>query len=309
MVITRDYSRNTTSRPIVTLGFFDGVHLGHAKILESVVNCARENNKNSLLITFWPHPRIVLHNDSKEFKLLTSLPEKQKIVEAIGIDYMLIMDFTPDLAKQSASSFIQNILIDKLNASVVVVGYNHVFGHKGQGNFDLLKQFESSGDFRTIQVGPIQINGVKVSSTKIRAAIEEGAIDMANSLLDRPYSLTGTIEGGKQIGRSIGFPTANISPTEPLKQIPGDGVYAVCVDYKGLSYPAMLNIGNKPTLGHGSQRTIEAHIIGFDQNIYNEEITVRFMKRIRNEKKFPTLDDLKAQLAKDKEKTIEVLSC
>jgi riboflavin kinase/FMN adenylyltransferase len=309
MIITKDYSQIDLNKPVVTIGFFDGVHLGHKEILQAAVAKAKEQNKKSVVVTFWPHPRIVLNQDVDTLRFLNALEEKQQLIAECGIDVMLILDFTTALASQTAQRFVQDFLIEKLNVSSLIIGYNHVFGHKGQGNYLLLKEMESAGNYKTFQVGPVQINSINISSTKIRTALEQGNLVLANQMLGKPYEIKGTIEGGKQIGRSIGYPTANISPFEPLKQIPGDGVYAVWIDYNGISYPSMLNIGKKPTLNENSIRTIEAHIIGFNKNIYSEQIIVRFMEKIREEEKFPSLDHLKMQLAKDKVKVQALLGC
>ncbi len=295
------------SKPAVTIGFFDGVHLGHTRILNTLTQSAKESRTKSLVITFWPHPRIALNNESEKLKLLTSIEEKSQLIEKIGIDGLLIMNFTPELSKTSAIDFLQSYLINTLEVSTVVLGYNHAFGHMGQGNFNLLKQHQTDGGYQAIKVESVSIDGINVSSSKIRAALESGSIRIANAMLGRDYSITGTIEGGQQLGRSIGYPTANIKPNEVLKQIPGEGVYAVWVDYKNDSYPGMLNIGTRPTIGNGLNRTIEAHIIGFSQNIYDQQITVRFIEKIRDELRFPTIDELKDQLAKDKNKALNIL--
>jgi len=208
----------------------------------------------------------------------------------------------------AATDFVNNVLVDSLKIKHILVGYNHNFGKNGAGNFELLKEMEVHGGYTSEQVNPISVDDIRISSSKIRNALERGNIKLANTMLGRHYTITGTIEGGKQIGRSIGFPTANISPTETLKQLPGFGVYAVWVDYSGKSYPAMLNIGVKPTVGYNLNRTIEAHIIGFDQNIYNEEISVRFVDKIRDEVRFLSLEDLKNQLAIDKDHVLSLLS-
>ncbi|MFP4556505.1 MAG: bifunctional riboflavin kinase/FAD synthetase [Bacteroidales bacterium] len=307
MRIFNSIKSTNITRPVVTIGFFDGVHIGHQTILKKTIEKAKELNRESLLITFWPHPRIVLNKDAASLKLLTSLEEKKKILASIDLDGMLIMEFTPELATKPPRDFIQEILIDKLNISAIVLGYNHVFGSKGEGNYILLKELENKGNFTAHQIDPISVGEINVSSTKIRSALEQGLLNIANAMLSRDYSITGTIEGGRQLGRDIGYPTANISPSEPLKQIPGDGVYAVWVDYNKNSYPAMLNIGHNPTVEDGLHKTIEAHIIGFKENIYDKEITVRFIKKIREELKFPSLDALKEQLAIDKVTTLKLL--
>ncbi len=309
MHITKTISEIKSSRPVVTIGFFDGVHKGHVSILDTLVQGANSKNYESLIITFWPHPRIVLGNDPQSLKLLTSLDEKLHLFEEKGVNEVLLVDFTKEFAEQSAVDFIHNILISRIKPSVVVLGYNHTFGKGGTGNLGLLRQHEAKGGYQTIKVEPYAFDGINVSSTKIRAALATGRLNIANAMLGYPYLLSGTIEGGRQIGRSIGYPTANIKPVEPFKQIPADGVYAVWIDYQKNSYPAMLNIGVKPTIGNGLLRTIEAHIIGFEKNIYDQQITVRFIERIRDEQHFSSLDELKHQLAIDKEKTVTILGC
>jgi riboflavin kinase/FMN adenylyltransferase len=307
MILFNNINEVNLNRPVVTIGFFDGVHLGHSQIIEQVTQQAKSLQTESLLITFWPHPRVVLRNDSEGLKLLTTLNEKRSIVESKGVTGMLIMDFTPELASVPAIDFIQHYLVKTLNISAIVLGYNHAFGYRGQGNYHLLKKHEVDGDYSAIQVGPFELDGLEVSSTKIREALEQGNLQLANDMLGLPYSVNGIIEGGQQLGRSIGFPTANIKPISSLKQIPANGVYAVWVDIQGQKYPAMLNIGIRPTLGSGLERTIEAHIIGFSKNIYSEQICISFVKKIREEQRFPSLEHLKEQLVKDKENTISLL--
>lgn len=308
MIIYHDINEVNISNPVVTIGFFDGVHLGHSAIIETVKSHAIEYNRQSLLITFWPHPRKVLHNDDQKLKLLSTLNEKQQLIYEKGIDAVLVIEFTPEFAKTPALSFIEDYLVGKLKPSAIVLGYNHAFGYKGQGNYNLLKQHEDRFGYRATQVSPVSVAGLNISSTKIREALSLGNLQHANAMLGRQYSITGTIEGGQQVGRAIGFPTANINPSEAFKQVPANGVYAVWVRYEETSYPAMLNIGIRPTLGDGLERTIEAHIIGFSKNIYNEEITVQFAEKIRDEQKFDSLESLKEQLKVDKENAVKRLN-
>jgi riboflavin kinase/FMN adenylyltransferase len=308
MIIYHNIHEVNISKPVVTIGFFDGVHLGHNAIIETVLQQAKSFNKPSLLITFWPHPRKVLHNDDQKLKLLTTLEEKQQLIFDKGIDALLLIEFTAEFAKTPAIDFVKNHLVGKLNPSAIVLGYNHAFGYKGQGNYNLLKQHEHEFDYIATQVNPVSIDGVNISSTKIREALEQGNLDLANTMLGKNYSLSGTIAGGKQIGRVIGFPTANINLSDPIKQVPANGVYAVWVQYQGIDYPAMLNIGIRPTIGDGLERTIEAHIIGFTKNIYREEISVKFVEKIRDEQKFDSLDSLKEQLKTDRDNTLQILN-
>lgn len=305
----------TTSNPnalelrnsVVTIGFFDGVHLGHQSIIQKLVATAKQQNTKSVIITFWPHPRMVIGSDAHMLKLLSSLSEKSTIFEQLGVDAVLTIDFDPNLAQLPAVDFVQNIIVNCLKVNTIIVGFNHSFGKNGEGNYMLLKQFEAMGLLRAIQVDPFALNGIQISSTKIRQLLEQGDLELANTMLGRPYQLTGTIEGGQQIGRSIGFPTANILPNDFTKQIPAQGVYAVWVLYQKIAYPAMLNIGIRPTIGDGLSETIEAHIIDFNKNIYNEEVSVLFQKKIRNEMRFSSIEQLKEQLAHDKETTLKFL--
>jgi riboflavin kinase/FMN adenylyltransferase len=307
MIVSNNINDPALKGAVATIGFFDGVHLGHRHIIEKLVTTAKRLGTKSLLITLWPHPRLVLSNDTHGLKLLSSIAEKIETIEDEGVNAMLVLEFTKSLAETPAKDFVYNILVDSLRIKRFIVGYNNVFGKNGEGNFHLLKQFETDGYFRSEQVEPIKIDNISVSSSKIRTALEIGNVSLAKRMLSRPYSLTGTIEGGQQIGRSIGFPTANILPNEPLKLIPAQGVYAVWVSFKDEVYPAMLNIGTRPTLGDGLYQTIEAHIIGFNRNIYNKTITILFEERLRDEMKFSSINALKEQLANDKENALRVL--
>jgi riboflavin kinase/FMN adenylyltransferase len=307
MIVSNNINDPALKGAVATIGFFDGVHLGHRHIIEKLVTTAKRLGTKSLLITLWPHPRLVLSNDTHGLKLLSSIAEKIETIEDEGVNAMLVLEFTKSLAETPAKDFVYNILVDSLRIKRFIVGYNNVFGKNGEGNFHLLKQFETDGYFRSEQVEPIKIDNISISSSKIRTALEIGNVSLAKRMLSRPYSLTGTIEGGQQIGRSIGFPTANILPNEPLKLIPAQGVYAVWVSFKDEVYPAMLNIGTRPTLGDGLYQTIEAHIIGFNRNIYNKTITILFEERLRDEMKFSSINALKEQLANDKENALRVL--
>jgi len=307
MQILHNINELKTNSPSVTIGFFDGLHIGHKHILKKLKEHAINKQAQSLVITFWPHPRIALNNDAQSLKLISSLDEKINQFEKAEIDSLLIINFTEEFAKERAYSFLQNTLVNQIQASTIVMGYNHAFGYKGEGNFNLVQMHQEKFGYQTVRVNPVEVNGIKVSSTQIRGALEQGNLKLANDMLGRAYCITGTIEGGKQIGRSIGYPTANIKPSEPLRLIPRDGVYAVWVEYNSQKYPAMLNIGHRPTLGSNLNRTIEAHIIGFKHNIYNEQIHIHFTERIRDEMQFPSLESLKLQLAIDKIKALTIL--
>lgn len=307
MLIYTNINELELINPAVTIGFFDGLHIGHKKIIEIVKQNAQRNNAKSLVITFWPHPRIALNNDSEGLRLLSSLDEKVSLFDEMGLDSLLIINFTEDFAQENAYHFLQNTLVERIKASTIVMGYNHAFGYKGEGNFNLIQKHQQTYGYQAIKVDPVEVDGLKVSSTQIRQTLDEGNLQLANAMLGRPYCIDGTIEGGKQIGRSIGYPTANIKLLEPLKLIPRNGVYAVWVEYNNQKYPSMLNIGLRPTLGSNLNLTIEAHIIGFKHNIYNQQIRVYFVKRIRDEIQFHSLTSLKSQLALDKIEALTIL--
>lgn len=307
MQVYRNIDEVNLPKSAITIGFFDGLHLGHQQIIETLKQNAQRDSAPSLLVTFWPHPRIVLKNDVTEFRLLMTLDEKIKALSQMGIDSTLIMDFTPELSQVSGYDFLEKLLVQKLKASTIVVGFNHAFGHKGQGNFNLINTHQTTYGYRGIQVDPIEVDGIRISSTKIRSALEQGDIGTANSMLGRPYTVSGIVENGRKLGRTIGFPTANIGVNDPLKLIPEIGVYAVWAELNGEKHPAMLNIGIRPTVGNDLHLTVEANIINFDRDIYGQELTIHFVERIRDEVKFPSLEALKAQLADDKEKATTIL--
>lgn len=307
MQVYRNIDEVNLPKSAITIGFFDGLHLGHQQIIETLKQNAQRDSAPSLLVTFWPHPRIVLKNDVTEFRLLMTLDEKIKALSQMGIDSTLIMDFTPELSQVSGYDFLEKLLVQKLKASTIVVGFNHAFGHKGQGNFNLINAHQTTYGYRGIQVDPIEVDGIRISSTKIRSALEQGDIGTANSMLGRTYTLSGIVENGRKLGRTIGFPTANIGVNDPLKLIPEIGVYAAWVERNGEKHPSMVNIGIRPTVGNDLHLTVEANIINFDKYIYGEELTIHFVERIRDEVKFPSLEALKAQLADDKEKATTIL--
>lgn len=294
--------------PVITIGIFDGVHSGHRQIIHEVTNFAREVKGESILITFWPHPRMVLNHSDSDLKFLTTLEEKSILLERTNIDHLVILPFTHDLAEQSACDFIENILVNKFKMKHLIVGFNHHFGKDREGDFETIKTCAELFKFQTSQMLPKLINGEKVSSTLIRKALWSGQIQRANQLLGYEYFVNGTIVGGKKIGRKIGFPTANITPKESHKLIPSDGVYAVKLLISGKSYDGMLNIGIRPTVNSGKiSKTIEVNVFDFSQDIYGQAVTLVFIDRIRDEIKFDNVDSLVNQLKKDKEKTQKIL--
>jgi riboflavin kinase / FMN adenylyltransferase len=284
---------------VVTSGTFDGVHLGHQKILNRLNEVAKINTGQSVVITFYPHPRSVISPDNQIVKLLSTLEEKIGLLEKSGVNHLLIIPFTREFSELSSEEFIQKILIETIGTKTLVIGYDHRFGKNREGGFDYLKLNKEKYGFEIEEISRQDIENVVVSSSKIRKALQEGDVPSADHFLGRNYALSGVVVKGKQLGRTIGFPTANIQVREIAKLIPSDGVYAVKVYYKDEAFGGMLNIGNRPTVD-GTYQTVEVNIFDFDQEIYGENLTVEFLQKIRNEQKFNGLDELKAQISKDK---------
>ena len=290
------------SDPVVTSGTFDGVHIGHQKILKRVIERAKERNGQSVVITYWPHPRLVLFPDDNKLKLLSTIDERIEQLRSFGIDYLLIIPFTKAFSRTSSRTFITEILVKALNTKLLVIGYDHRFGKNREGSFENLKARSQQYGFEVEEIPRQDIDDVGVSSTKIRKALENGDIETANLYLGRKYSISSTVVEGDKIGRTIGFPTANLAVPEPPKLIPADGVYAVYAHIQGKKYPAMMNIGMRPTVA-GKKLTLEVHILDFNQNIYGQSIKVELVEHLRNERMFGSLEELKAQLAKDESET------
>ena len=285
---------------IATIGSFDGIHIGHKKILQTLTKIAKKNNGKSILITFWPHPRYVLKKNN-DFKLLTSLDEKIKLFEKNKIDILYIVDFSLKFSKVSANKFIENILLEKLKINCLLIGYNNNFGRNREGNIRYLEENKKKFDIDIISIPKQSVDKISISSTKIREYLNNGKISSANRLLGRKYSINGKVVRGNGIGRKINFPTANIEIDEPKKLLPKSGVYAVEVILNRKIYLGMLNIGYNPTIKN-EKKSIEVNIFEFSEDIYNNKISINFIRRIRNEKKFKNLNELKKQLIKDKKK-------
>ncbi len=283
---------------VVTSGTFDGVHRGHQTILARLTEIARSSGGESVLITYWPHPRTVLSNDSMDLKLLTTLDEKIELLEQAGVDHLIVIPFTRAFSELSSAEYIRQVLIDKIGTRKLVIGYDHRFGRDREGGFDYIQAHQSEYGFDVEEIPRQDIEAVGVSSSRIRAALEAGDIDAANRLLGRPYSLSGTVVKGRQLGRTIGFPTANLQVDDPVKLIPANGVYAVDVLYAGQKFSGMLNIGYRPTVA-GTHQTIETYIFDFDKDIYGEHLTLQFRAFLRPEQKFDGLSALVNQLKQD----------
>jgi riboflavin kinase/FMN adenylyltransferase len=292
---------------VVTQGTFDGVHAGHKKILRTLIQRADEQQGESVVLTFFPHPRMILFPDDPEIRLINTLGENIKCLEKEGIGHLVILNFDQEIAKLSALHFVRDILVNTIGTRHLIVGYDHRFGRHREGSIKDLKEYSHLYDFTLEQIDEVDVNNITVSSTKIRNAILTGDISTANKFLERYFMMHGIVVEGNKLGRTIGFPTANINIPESYKIIPADGVYAVWITVKGQRYQAMLNIGNRPTV-EGKQRTIEANIFNFESDIYGEEVTLDFAARIRDEQRFDGLDALKDQLIKDKETTKNILN-
>lgn len=300
---------NLTPLPqaVVTSGTFDGVHQGHQKILTRLTELARNSGGESVVLTFWPHPRTVVSNDSQNLRLLSTLDEKIELLREAGVDHLVVIPFTRSFSQLTSEEFIQRILIQKIGTQKLVIGYDHRFGRDREGGFDYIRQHQAEYGFEVEEIPRQDIEDVGVSSSKIRTALAEGKIRTANRFLGRAYNVTGTVVKGRQLGRTIGFPTANLQVDDPVKLIPANGVYAVEVLHRGKTLGGMTNIGFRPTVA-GENQTIETYIFDFDADIYGEHLTLRFREYIRPEQKFSGLPALIEQLKQDEEKARAILS-
>lgn len=289
---------------IVTSGTFDGVHFGHQKILKKIVKTAKAMNGKSVVLTFWPHPRLVLFPEEITLKLLTTFEEKARLLEKVGIDYLIKVTFTKEFAQQSSEDFIQSMLVSKLRTKKLVIGYDHRFGKNRTGSFEYLKENSARFGFEVEEISRQDIDDVGVSSTKIRQALFHGEVHHAAELMKRNYCIHGQVVKGQQIGGNIGFPTANVMVQDDFKLIPMDGVYIIRVEAKKKCYNGMLNIGVRPTID-GLTKVIEAHLFDFDGDLYDETVRIEFIKYLRKEQRFDSIDLLKDQLSKDKLQSIE----
>jgi riboflavin kinase/FMN adenylyltransferase len=286
-------------KPVITIGTFDGVHLGHQKIIENLVQTANEVGGESVLMTFSPHPRMVLFPDSHNLQLIQTEEEKYKKLATTGIENCIIFPFTFEFSRLSAMEFVRDILVNKLNIHTIIIGYDHQFGRNREGNISYLQEVSSIYDFQAVEIPAREIDAVNVSSTKIRRAILEGEIELANQYLGNPHILTGKVIQGNQLGRTIGFPTANIQVNDATKIIPGNGVYLVQVNYREFLLNGIMNIGVRPTVGESVENRIEIHIFDFNEDIYGQELQVLVIKKVRNEFKFDSVDQLASQIAED----------
>ena len=307
MVTVQSISNYDKKHPTaITIGTFDGVHIGHRKILERLINDAKKTGLRSTVLTFFPHPRMVLQKDT-EIRLLNTIQEKIKILERIGLDYLIIHPFTLEFSRLSSTEFVRDILVNELKVKKIIIGYDHRFGRNRNANIQDLIAFGNTLNFEVEEIAAQEIDDVSVSSTKIRNAIIDGDMKTANAYLGYTYMLTGDVKKGKGLGRQINFPTANLFIKEKYKLIPKNGVYVVKSILNGKLFYGMMNIGFNPTVD-GSTKSIEIHFFDFNSDLYGQNIQVDIIERIRDEHKFKSLEELKTQLLEDKETSISIIS-
>lgn len=301
MKIYRDISKFKVKNPVLTIGSFDGVHKGHLKIIDRLKEIAKSKGGESVIFTFFPHPRLVLYPEEGNLRLLTTLEEKIELFANAGLDHLIIYPFTKDFSKLAYNDFVKEILIDQLHIKHLVVGYDHKFGKNREGGFEMLTKLSEVLKFEIEKIDVLLADDIEISSTIIRNALQEGDIYKANKYLGYSFTLHGKVVEGQKLGRKIQFPTANIETSDPNKIIPGHGVYAVLVKCSQVTYKGMLNIGIRPTVNkNADHRSIEVNIFDFDEDIYNKAIEIRFIDKVREEKKFGSIDELKEQLERDK---------
>jgi riboflavin kinase / FMN adenylyltransferase len=296
------YSKNNS---IITIGTFDGVHIGHQKIIKRLVKIAKSENLQAVVLTFFPHPRMVIQKDAN-IKLINTIDEKSKLLDKLGINNLVIKEFTIEFSRLTALEFVRDILVNKLYIKHIIIGYDHHFGRNRIANINDLREFGEVYDFEITEVSAQDIDEVTVSSTKIRKALINGDIKEANAFLGYSFMLTGKVKKGKSLGKQIGFPTANLHVEESYKLIPKKGSYIVKSDIEGETVFGMMNIGINPTV-NGEEQSIEVHFFNFDKDIYNKKIEVQLLERLRDEQKFNSLGSLKAQLFKDKKQSLDYI--
>jgi riboflavin kinase/FMN adenylyltransferase len=293
--------------PVVTIGSFDGVHLGHRQVIDQLIRLSKQVKGESVIFTFSPHPAIVL-NPGKEFVLLTTIDEKIELFRQAGINHLVLYPFTEKIASLTYQEFVKQLLIDKLHINTLLVGYDHTIGKNREGNYEQFLQLSKNLDFKVVEQHEVTIEEGKLSSTYIRKLLSQGLLTEASKLLGYPYLLSGTVVHGHRLGNKLGFPTANLLPPEN-KFIPGYGVYAVLVQFEGITYQGMMNIGIRPTLKNTANTPlIEAHLFDFTGILYDKFIKISIIKKLRDEFQFDSLESLKTQLKKDKESALEILN-
>ncbi len=295
------------ARSVVTVGTFDGVHLAHREIIRHMQRDAARLGAETCVVTFHPHPQQVLHSRPHEVRLLTTLDERLTLLEEAGVDNTLVIEFTKEFSQTPAEQFVEQVLVERLGAVHIDVGHDHGFGKGRAGDLELLERIGAVRGFSVEAMDALMIDGAPVSSTRIRRALETGDVRDAAALLGRPYRIAGTVVHGDGLGSKIGYPTANIAIASPDKLIPADGVYAVQVRHTSGTFGGMMNIGVRPTVSAGLRHTVEVNIFAFSAQIYGDALSVEFVARIRDEKKFASLDALTAQIAIDRTTSEHIL--
>ena len=288
----------SATNPILTIGMFDGVHAGHRAILRELEQAKKSLNGESVLLTFWPHPRIFF-GKTEGFKMLTTMEEKLELLEQIGLDVCLVLPFSTEFAQLSPENYISQIIHRGIGAKKVVIGYDHKYGHNGSGSFELMQNYGKRMGFEVEQVSALTIDEKEISSTKIRNSIAQGNIETANKFLSYQYFINGNVIAGSQIGRTIGFPTANVQVNSSYKEIPAKGVYSGTVKVDNIDYQAVINIGNNPTINTDLPLSVEVHLLDFSQDIYGKNIRIAFAKKLRDEQQFASLTELQNAIQND----------
>jgi riboflavin kinase/FMN adenylyltransferase len=293
---------------ILTVGTFDGFHLAHRQIINKMISLSKEKNLRSFLITFEPHPQIILRNKTPDIKLLTTLDEKLRLFENAGIENVLVINFTEEFSKTSSREFFEKYIYSGIGISDLVLGYDHLFGHNREGSYETLKELSKEYNFNIHKVDEIDIDGKPVSSTRIRKALAEGNTEEANKLLGYEYSFDGIVVEGDKVGRSIGYPTINMKMLTENKVLPKEGIYCVKLKFNNNIYYGMMYHGFRPTLSEGTIRALEIHIFDFNKTVYGELFTIYFIKRLRDDMKFNTKEELIAQINNDKEQSLKIIN-
>ena len=296
---------NPTQQTFVTIGTFDGVHIGHQKIIEKLVHQAKQENKKSVLLTFFPHPRMVLQKEAS-IKLLNTIEERSELLSKTGLDYLIIHPFSIEFSRLKALDFVRDILVNKLNTCKLIIGYDHHFGKNREGNIEQLTEYSHMYDFTVEEIPAQDIDSVAVSSTKVRRALENGELKTANNYLGYNYTLQGVVTTGEKLGSKIGYPTANLHLKEDYKLIPKNGVYIVKSVLEGKLVYGMMNIGVRPTV-EGAYQTIETHFFDFSGDLYDKELTIEMLYFLREEQKFDSVEKLVEQLQKDEKTSREYI--
>jgi riboflavin kinase / FMN adenylyltransferase len=287
------------SNPVLTIGSFDGVHLGHRRIIQQLINHAEAVKGESILITFEPHPRLIINPNDSKLKLLNTLQEKINLLSELGLDHLVVVPFDEQFRALTAKQYVSDFLVAKFKPKTLIIGYDHHFGNNREGNLNLLQDLQSNFNYELVEIPPQEIDDLAVSSTKIRNYLSDGNVVLANQMLMKPYSITGTVVHGDARGRTIGYPTANLALHHKFKLIPGNGVYAIRALFQGKHYGGMMNIGTRPTIESTEKISLEAHLFDFDKQIYDEYITVHLIAKLRDELKFNGIDQLISAIKKD----------